>query len=186
MNRFKHALVLIATVFTFQVNAELLLNTGGTLVTGVNGIVIDGHKRQFDFVGGSYTNVFNEDIYAFNLDDVSTQLVDIIAESNQFTHAPQRISGCGFTVDNCGIRFPYTTPNIATPGHSERIDSLFVSVRQNGEPTIRTARSNVSFTSPFHTWARLKPLEVPEPSTLGLLVLGLLGLSATRYQRAKH
>ena len=172
---------LFATIST-QANAQTLEINGSGILTGVDGVVVDGTNYNVTFVAGSCISVFNgctsTSDFTFGSSgafDASSALVSILSggyDNSAFY---------GGIVDGYLQSDNILTPDGLTSPLVDVFNAVVIAHSSNGpygaliDPTIFYSDGSAT------AWA---VWSVPEPGTLFLFGAGLLGLGAFR-QRQK-
>ncbi|MGF1699537.1 PEP-CTERM sorting domain-containing protein [Photobacterium makurazakiensis] len=191
MNSLIRLLAVSLILFSGAVSSTVIRNVDGTgQLLGASNVDVGGVLYDVEFVAGTCTDLFNgcDELsdFAFNtlpsaqlavsalMDTVLIDTVDGLFDSD-----PSLTNGCS-AIPVCFILTPYEFINIATikivgvrNALSEPSDSHTVGGNAIGK--------NENFAAhPFFNYARWSPSEVsdvPEPSTLIIFCLGLIGLA---------
>lgn len=173
-----------------------VLNFNGNEVIGVSNVGVNGAMFDIQFLDGAFVDLYSEGIdpvFFQNIDntvDAMGQVQDALLASAQFFSADQ-ISGCASApaapLGLCGVLFPYAISDIAdeiavnvlyaVAGSGDVSISAFDALSlqtQSGVGPSDEDIDNVVFAVVTHQ------VSVPEPPTLLLLVLTLIGMARFR------
>lgn len=151
----------------------------GSEVTGVNEVLYNGQSRTFDFVDGTFVDLFSSMIYTVDAINAAAQTSEMLRGTPAATE-PSLVRGCEFVggFNPCFIHFPLIDASVGRVYSMTVLLGFWVS-----GPTLfefETVSSSVG--DPYHVFAVLRPrlTSFPEPSTLSLFGLCLLSLTFAR------
>lgn len=171
--------IMLLSFASATAHAGLILSADGTEVLGVDGINIGGGVLgTFDFVEGTFDGLYGGVAPSFARRNIVTQVRNMFVGTS-FANKPTAIVGCTDPLA-CVIYFPDRINDVIFNEIYVSTVSIHPSRAPEAGSDFPIPRTADIASEPRIKFAKFRPTAVPEPSTMGLFGLSLLGLGFAR------